>query len=89
MDCSWPGSSVHPIFQARILEWVAISFSGVFLTQGLNRSLLHWQVDSLLLSHQGSLANLKLSLMLNIDTCDIYACVYIYIHTVISIKSYY
>ena len=27
MDCSRPGSSVHAIFQARILEWIAISFS--------------------------------------------------------------
>ena len=27
MDCSPPGSSVHGIFQARILEWAAISFS--------------------------------------------------------------
>ena len=27
MGCSWPGSSVHGIFQARILEWAAISFS--------------------------------------------------------------
>ena len=27
MDCSLPGSSVHGIFQARILEWVTISFS--------------------------------------------------------------
>ena len=27
MDCSLPGSSVHVILQARILEWVAISFS--------------------------------------------------------------
>ena len=27
MDCSLPGSSVHGIFQARALEWVAISFS--------------------------------------------------------------
>jgi len=27
MDCSLPGSSVCGIFQARILEWVAISFS--------------------------------------------------------------
>ena len=26
-DCSWPGSSVHGILQARILEWVAIHFS--------------------------------------------------------------
>ena len=28
MDCSSPGSSVHGISQVRILEWVAISFSG-------------------------------------------------------------
>ena len=35
MDCSPPGSSVHGIFQARILERVAISFSrGIFPTQG-------------------------------------------------------
>ena len=27
MDCSLPGSSAHGIFQARLLEWVAISFS--------------------------------------------------------------
>ena len=27
VDCSPPGSSVHGILQARILEWVAISFS--------------------------------------------------------------
>ena len=27
---------------------------GIFLTQGLNLSLLHWQVDSLLLCHRGS-----------------------------------
>ena len=27
MDCSLPGFSVHGIFQARVLEWVAISFS--------------------------------------------------------------
>ena len=28
MDCSLPGSSIHGILQARILEWLAISFSG-------------------------------------------------------------
>ena len=27
MDCSLPGSSIHGILQARIPEWVAISFS--------------------------------------------------------------
>ena len=28
MDCSPPGSSIHGIFQARVLEWGAIAFSG-------------------------------------------------------------
>ena len=37
-----PGSSVHGILQARILEWMAISFSrGIFPTQGSNLHLLH------------------------------------------------
>jgi len=31
MDCSLPGSSVHGIFQARVLEWGAIAFSGTTL----------------------------------------------------------
>ena len=32
MDCSLPGSSVHGIFQARVLEWVAIAFSNTHVT---------------------------------------------------------
>ena len=37
------------------MEWAVISFSrGIFPTQGPNPCLLHWQVDSLPLSHQGS-----------------------------------
>ena len=31
MDCSRPGSSLHGIFQARVLEWGAIAFSKVRL----------------------------------------------------------
>ena len=55
MVCSPPGSSVHGMSQAKILEWVAISFSKeIFLTRALNLHLLHWQLDSLLLSHQRS-----------------------------------
>ena len=30
MDCSPPNSSVHGILQARILEWIAISFSNTY-----------------------------------------------------------
>ena len=33
-DCSLPGSSVHGIFQARVLEWVAIAFSKEGLVKG-------------------------------------------------------
>ena len=29
MDCSPPGSSIHGIFQARVLEWGAIAFSNI------------------------------------------------------------
>jgi len=31
VDCSLPGSSIHGIFQARVLEWGAIAFSGSLL----------------------------------------------------------
>ena len=40
MDCGPPGSPVHGVLQARTLEWVAMSFSRVFPTQGLNPGLL-------------------------------------------------
>ena len=31
MDCSLPGSSIHGIFQARVLEWGAIAFSALIM----------------------------------------------------------
>ena len=41
MDCSFLGSSIHGIFQARVLEWGAIAFSIPYstyiLTYGRNR----------------------------------------------------
>ena len=64
MDYSLPGSSVHGILQARVLEWVAIPFSrgSSQPRDGTHISwvplhllhLLHWQADSLPLSHLGS-----------------------------------
>ena len=54
MDCGLPGSSVHGISQARILEWVAISSTGHLPDLGSNQSLRHWQANSLPLSHLGS-----------------------------------
>ena len=56
MDCSPPGSSVHRILQARVLEWGAIAFSGTIAThtQNLSKNMmsnekknperLHWVV---------------------------------------------
>ena len=35
MDCSLPGSSIHGIFQARVLEWGAIAFSVTILLLAL------------------------------------------------------
>ena len=47
MDCGPPGSSVHGILQARILEWDSHALlQGIFLTQGSNPCLLwllHWR----------------------------------------------
>ena len=68
MDCSQPGSSVHGIFQASVLEWVAIPFSRGSSTQGSNPCLLHllqWQADSLPLHYLGSPSPSWMRLLLN------------------------
>ena len=58
MGCSPSGSSVHGIIQARILEWVAISYlrrcSWSRDWTQVSCVSLHWQSDSLPLSHLGS-----------------------------------
>ena len=54
MDCSPPGSSVEGIAQARILEWVAVSFSRRSYQLRDQTSSPTMKVDSLLLSRQGS-----------------------------------
>ena len=56
MDCSLPGSSIHGIFHARVLEWGAIAFS-----ESLQRQM---QIPLLLFSHWHMLlasANLHLT----------------------------
>ena len=40
MDCSLPGSSFHGIFQARVLEWGAIAFSGKKTGKQINDSTM-------------------------------------------------
>ena len=51
MDCSPPGSSVHGILQARILEWI---LQGIFPTQGLNPGFPHFRWVLYHLYHLGS-----------------------------------
>ena len=54
IDCSVPGFSVHGIFQAIVLEWIAISFSRDLPNSGLEPGLPHWRQTLYHLSHQGS-----------------------------------
>ena len=55
MDCSPPGSSIHEILQAKILEWVAISFSkGSSQARDQKPVSPAWQTDSSPVSHLGS-----------------------------------
>src|SRR5574341_1134982 len=42
MDCSLPGSSVHGIFQARVLKWISSAFSGPSLHRYPNSSQVGW-----------------------------------------------
>ena len=47
MDCSPPGSSLHGILQARVLEWVAISFSRESSDAGIKPGSPAFQADAL------------------------------------------
>jgi len=61
MDCSLPGFSVHGIFQARVPEWVAISFSRGSSNPGFKARSLAWQADALPSEPPGKLEYIKLS----------------------------
>ena len=78
MDCSPPDSSVHGIFQARILVWVAISFSrGSFPPWDRAHRLLHllyWQVGSLPLSLLGSPCHLVIHINTQENDQDCHHC---------------
>ena len=63
MDWGPPSSSVHGISQARILELGChFLLLGIFLTQGSNWSLLHWQVNSLIAEPEEKLKNFKIAI---------------------------
>ena len=74
MDYSPPGSSVHGISQARVLEWVAISFSrgSSFADPWMEPASPAWQVGSLPLTHLRSLCYFLLHSKMN----QPYICMY-------------
>ena len=47
MDCSLPGSSIHGIFQARVLEWGAIAFYSINQLQLKNLFLMGMDVSNI------------------------------------------
>ena len=53
MDCSLPGSSVHGICQARVLEWVAIAFLHIYTVE------YYYVIRNELPSHEKTWRNLK------------------------------
>ena len=55
MDCSPPGSSVLGIFQARILEWIAVSFSRDLPDPGIKSRSFALKAISLLTELAGKL----------------------------------
>ena len=59
-DCSPPGSSVHEILQARILEWVAISFSRGSSRPRDETWVSYTAGGVYILSHQGNPINMNL-----------------------------
>ena len=63
LDCSPPGSSVHGISQARILEWVACPSPGDLPDPGIEPCLLHLQADSLPSEPQGKPSGWKAETM--------------------------
>ena len=44
MDCSLPGSSIHGIFQARVLEWSAIAFSSDMGRGHIKNAIIVWEL---------------------------------------------
>ena len=64
MDCSLPGSSVHGIFQARVLEWVAISSPRDLPDAGIEPGSPALQADALPSEPQGVCRGCILSLCL-------------------------
>ena len=63
MDCTLPGSSIHEIFQARVLEWVAVAFSWSFAYLYKFKLLIFLKV--------GILTEIMLKLQINLERTSI------------------
>ena len=59
MDCSLPGYSIHGIFQARILEWIAIPSPGDLPNPGIKLGFLALQEDALPSEPPGKPSNIS------------------------------
>ena len=77
MDCSWPGSSVHGIIPARILEQVAISFSQGSSYQGIelvsciaSRFFIAEPQKKVILSNQGPTPRSHLVVITRLETAS-------------------
>ena len=66
MDCSLPGSSIHGIFQARVLEWVATAFSEAWSLYNHNSSFSVCVCCSLMVNFIMKLNYTEISLLLSL-----------------------
>ena len=64
MDCSLPGSSVHGILQARILEWVAFHSPGDLSDPGIEPGSPSLHADSLPTELRGKITNLNIQFII-------------------------
>ena len=67
MNCSLPGSSVHGILQARILEWIAMPSSGDLPDPGIEPGSPALKADSLPTEPPGKPSALSLYLRLSLN----------------------
>ena len=84
MDCSLPGSSVHGIFQARVLEWVAISVSRGSSwprdwTQVSHVACRRFTGRATIPSLSWSVVNLQCCISFRIKVFQLYMYVYMYV----------
>ena len=80
MDCSPPGSSIHGISRQEYWSGVPFPTPGNLPISGIKHTslcLLHWQADSLPLSHLGSLFSIQRDTEISKDL-NVYLCEYMY-----------